>query len=58
MTERKLRQLRTEAQEWLRTDHNGFTLDSLVDLILKFAEPRDNCATEPTEQSFKRRLNK
>lgn len=52
MTERKLRQLRTEAQEWLRTDHNGFTLDSLVDLILKFAEPRDNCVAEPMEQSF------
>ena len=53
MTERKLMQLRTEAQEWLRTDHNGFTLDSLVDLILKFAEPRYNCVTEPMEQSFK-----
>lgn len=58
MTERKLRQLKTEAQEWLRTDHNGFTLDSLVDLILKFAEPRDNCVTEPMEQYFKKEAKK
>lgn len=36
-----LRQIQIEAKEWWVTDHRGFTMESLVDLICKFAMPRE-----------------
>ena len=36
-----LKQIQIEAKEWWVTDHRGFTMESLVDLICKFAMPRE-----------------